>query len=127
MRPDASLYTLAATPTMRPAMSEPRNLSDDQLKTKVVDVLKQIYDPEIPVNIYDLGLIYDIRIDGLTAHVLMTLTTPNCPVAESMPNSVEEAVRGIDEIDEATVELTWDPPWDPGQMTDEVRLELGLL
>ena len=127
MRPDASLSTLAATPTMRAGMPDSRNLSEDQLKTKVVDVLRQIYDPEIPVNIYDLGLIYDIRIEGLTAHVLMTLTTPNCPVAESMPNSVEEAVRGIDEIDEATVELTWDPPWDPGQMSDEVRLELGLL
>ena len=126
MRPDASLYTLAQ-PSMRLGMPELQNLSDDQLKTKVVDVLKQIYDPEIPVNIYDLGLIYDIRVEGLTAHVTMTLTTPNCPVAESMPNSVEEAVRGIDEIDEATVELTWDPPWDPSQMSDEVRLELGLL
>ena len=126
MRPDDSINTLEKPPT-RAMMPEQKNLSDDMLKAKVIDVLRQIYDPEIPVNIYDLGLIYDIRIEDLTAHVLMTLTTPNCPVAESMPNSVQEAVRGIDEIDEATVELTWNPPWDPRLMSDEVKLELGLL
>ena len=125
MRPDASLYTLAAS-TKRDAMPG-QNLSDDMLKAKVIDVLRQIYDPEIPVNIYDLGLIYDISIDGLTVHVRMTLTTPNCPVADSMPNTVQESIRAIDEIDHAIVELTWDPPWDPDQLSDEVRLELGLL
>ncbi len=125
MRPDASLYTLAAS-TKRDAMPG-QNLSDDMLKAKVIDVLRQIYDPEIPVNIYDLGLIYDISIDGLTVHVRMTLTTPNCPVADSMPNTVQESISAIDEIDHAIVELTWDPPWDPDQLSDEVRLELGLL
>lgn len=125
MRPDASLYTLAAS--TKPDAMPGQKLSDDMLKAKVIDVLRQIYDPEIPVNIYELGLIYDISIDGLTVHVRMTLTTPNCPVADSMPNTVQESIRAIDEIDHAIVELTWDPPWDPDQLSDEVRLELGLL
>ncbi len=94
---------------------------------KIIDVLRQIYDPEIPVNIYDLGLIYNIEIEELAATIEMTLTTPNCPVAESMPRSVEEAVKSLDEIDEATVTLTWDPPWSPELLTDEVKLELGLI
>jgi FeS assembly SUF system protein len=96
-------------------------------RDKVIAILHQIYDPEIPVNIYDLGLIYDIRIDGLKAYITMTLTTPHCPVAESMPDQVASAVRSLDEIDEAEVELTWDPPWHPDILSDEVRLELGLL
>lgn len=97
------------------------------LLEKIVHQLRLIYDPEIPVNIYDLGLIYDIQVDGLEAKILMTLTTPNCPVADSMPDQVASVVRALDEIDEVDVELTWDPPWSADSLSDEVRLELGLL
>ena len=97
------------------------------VKEKIVEVLRQIYDPEIPVNIYDLGLIYDIQVEELEAHVTMTLTSPHCPVAESMPDQVASAIRSLDEIDEAHVELTWTPPWHPDVLSDEVKLELGIL
>jgi FeS assembly SUF system protein len=94
----------------------------------VVDSLKDIYDPEIPVNIYDLGLIYgvDVTEDG-DAVVTMTLTTPHCPVAESMPAEVEMRVNSVPGIRDAEVNLVWDPPWDPAKMSDEARLELGML
>ncbi|WEK45446.1 MAG: SUF system Fe-S cluster assembly protein [Candidatus Andeanibacterium colombiense] len=94
----------------------------------VVDSLKDIYDPEIPVNIYDLGLIYgvDVTADG-DAVVTMTLTTPHCPVAESMPSEVEMRVNAVPGIRDAEVNLVWDPPWDPAKMSDEARLELGML
>jgi len=94
----------------------------------VIDALKDIYDPEIPVNIYDLGLIYDVEITPEHhAHVKMTLTTPHCPVAESMPGEVELRVGAVPGIGDAEVELVWDPPWDPQKMSDEARLELGML
>ena len=94
----------------------------------VVDALKEIYDPEIPVNIYDLGLIYDVEITAEHhAYVKMTLTTPHCPVAESMPGEVELRVGAVPGIGHAEVELVWDPPWDPQKMTDEAKLELGML
>lgn len=94
----------------------------------VVDALKDIYDPEIPVNIYDLGLIYDVQVsDAGHAKVTMTLTTPHCPVAESMPGEVELRVGAVPGIGDAEVALVWDPPWDPSKMTDEARLELGML
>mgnify|MGYP000176759400 CR=1 FL=1 len=94
----------------------------------VVDALKDIYDPEIPVNIYDLGLIYgvDVDDDGDVA-VTMTLTTPHCPVAESMPGEVELRVGSVPGVRDAEVNLVWDPPWGPDKMTDEARLELGML
>ena len=94
----------------------------------VVDALKDIYDPEIPVNIYDLGLIYgvDVTEDG-DAVVTMTLTTPHCPVAESMPAEVELRVGSVPGVRDAEVNLVWDPPWGPDKMTDEARLELGML
>jgi FeS assembly SUF system protein len=94
----------------------------------VITALKEIYDPEIPVNIYDLGLIYgvDITADG-HASVQMTLTTPHCPVAESMPGEVELRVGSVPGIGHAEVNLVWDPPWDPQKMTDEAKLELGML
>jgi FeS assembly SUF system protein len=94
----------------------------------VIGALKEIYDPEIPVNIYDLGLIYgvDITNDGHAA-VTMTLTTPHCPVAESMPGEVELRVGSVPGIGHAEVNLVWDPPWDPQKMTDEAKLELGML
>ena len=94
----------------------------------VIEALKEIYDPEIPVIIYDLGLIYDVTISPENhAKVLMTLTTPNCPVAESMPGEVELRVGAVPGIGDAEVELVWDPPWDPQKMSDEAKLELGML
>lgn len=94
----------------------------------VITALKEIYDPEIPVNIYDLGLIYgvDITADGHTV-VTMTLTTPHCPVAESMPAEVELRVGAVPGVGDAEVNLVWDPPWDPQKMSDEAKLELGML
>jgi FeS assembly SUF system protein len=101
---------------------------NDELKDRVIDILKSIYDPEIPVDIYELGLIYDIDIseDG-DAVITMTLTTPHCPVAESMPGEVEMRVLSVPGIRDAEVKLVWDPPWDPSKMSDEARLELGML
>ena len=94
----------------------------------VIAALKDIYDPEIPVNIYDLGLIYGVEItDGGDAKVMMTLTTPHCPVAESMPGEVELRVGAVPGVRDAEVLLVWDPPWGPDKMTDEARLELGML
>jgi len=94
----------------------------------IVDALKEIYDPEIPVNIYDLGLIYNVEVttEG-HAVVTMTLTTPHCPVAESMPGEVELRVGAVPGVGHAEVNLVWDPPWDPQKMSDDARLELGML
>lgn len=94
----------------------------------IIEALKEIYDPEIPVNIYDLGLIYgvDVTPDGHAA-VTMTLTTPHCPVAESMPGEVEMRVGAVPGVGHAEVNLVWDPPWDPQKMSDEAKLELGML
>ncbi|MCG8505304.1 MAG: SUF system Fe-S cluster assembly protein [Sphingomonadales bacterium] len=98
------------------------------LEERIVDALRQIYDPEIPVNIYDLGLIYGVEVDaGANAMVTMTLTTPHCPVAESMPGEVEMKVRDVPGIGDVTVDLVWDPPWDIEKMSDEAKLELGFL
>ena len=98
------------------------------LQASVVEVLKSIYDPEIPVDIYELGLIYgvDVSEDG-DATITMTLTTPHCPVAESLPQEVELRAMSVPGIRDAVVNLVWDPPWDPSKMSDEARLELGML
>jgi FeS assembly SUF system protein len=98
------------------------------VQAAVVEVLKSIYDPEIPVDIYELGLIYgvDVSEDG-DATITMTLTTPHCPVAESLPNEVELRAMSVPGIRDAVVNLVWDPPWDPSKMSDEARLELGML
>ena len=94
----------------------------------VIEALKEIYDPEIPVNIYDLGLIYNVEVTGEGhAAVTMTLTTPHCPVAESMPGEVELRVGSVPGIAVADANLVWDPPWDPQKMSDEAKLELGML
>jgi FeS assembly SUF system protein len=94
----------------------------------VIAALREIYDPEIPVNIYDLGLIYGVDIDADNhAVVTMTLTTPHCPVAESMPGEVELRVGAVPGVGSAEVNLVWDPPWDPQKMSDEAKLELGML
>ena len=107
---------------------EPATGPGGDLQAAIVEVLKSIYDPEIPVDIYELGLIYDVQVseDG-DATVTMTLTTPHCPVAESMPGEVELRVLSVPGVRDAVVNLVWDPPWDPSKMSDEARLELGML
>ena len=101
--------------------------SDEELQEAVIVALKEIYDPEIPVNIYELGLIYNVEITEGSAVVTMTLTTPHCPVAESMPAEVEMRVESVPGIRDAEVNLVWEPAWDPAKMSDEARLELGML
>ncbi len=113
---------LNAKPPELPAGDPGGSLYED-----VIAALKDIYDPEIPVNIYDLGLIYGVEVDEGHVHVNMTLTTPNCPVAETMPTEVELRVGSVPGVGVVDVNLVWDPPWDPGKMTDEARLELGML
>lgn len=95
---------------------------------KIVRVIKTIYDPEIPVDIYELGLIYDVFVnEDYEVKILMTLTTPNCPVAETLPLEVEEKVKSINEVKDAEVEITFDPPWSQDLMSEEAKLELGML
>ena len=95
------------------------------LRDQVIEVLRGIYDPEIPVNIYELGLIYEVTVDDeANVHVLMTLTSPMCPVAESLPPEVEEKVAAINGVTSARVEVTWDPPWGPEMMSEAAKLEL---
>ncbi|MEO5789858.1 MAG: SUF system Fe-S cluster assembly protein [Gelidibacter sp.] len=107
-------------------MSEP--IDTVALGEKIVRVIKTIYDPEIPVDIYELGLIYDVFVnEDYDVKILMTLTTPNCPVAESLPLEVEEKIRSIDEVKSAEVEMTFDPPWSQDLMSEEAKLELGML
>ncbi len=98
-----------------------------ELKEKVIAEIKKIYDPEIPVNIYELGLIYDIKVNKENVvDIKMTLTTPNCPVAESLPKEVEESVKEIKEVKDAKLVLVWDPPWDKSMMSEAAKLELNL-
>lgn len=99
-----------------------------ELGEKIVNVLKTIYDPEIPVDIYELGLIYDVFVnEDCDVKILMTLTTPNCPVAETLPLEVEEKVKSLDAVKGAEVEITFDPPWTQELMSEEAKLELGML
>ena len=96
-------------------------------EAEIIEQIRLVYDPEIPVNVYDLGLIYDIQVDDeKNAHIMMTLTSPACPVAGSLPGEVESAVRGTPGIGEVTIELTWDPPFTIERMSEEVRLMLGI-
>ena len=97
-----------------------------ELKDKVVAEIKKIYDPEIPVNIFELGLIYDISIKDKNVSVKMTLTTPNCPVAESLPKEVKDSIMKIKEVKKVDLDLVWDPPWDKSMMSDAAKLELNL-
>jgi len=99
-----------------------------ELGEKIVNVLKTIYDPEIPVDIYELGLIYDVFVnEDYDVKILMTLTTPNCPVAETLPLEVEEKVKSLNDVNDAEVEITFDPPWTQELMSEEAKLELGML
>jgi FeS assembly SUF system protein len=100
----------------------------DGLRDRVVEMLTTIYDPEIPVNIYEMGLVYDLDIDGDgDVKILMTLTSPNCPVAGSLPPEVEAKVGSVEGVRSITVDLTWDPPWTPERMSEAAKLELGFL
>ena len=98
-----------------------------EIKEKVIAEIKKIYDPEIPVNIYELGLIYDVTVDNNNkVYVKMTLTTPNCPVAESLPNEVKNTIKEIKEDKDVDLDLVWDPPWDKSMMSEAAKLELNL-
>jgi FeS assembly SUF system protein len=108
-------------------MSEETKIAPQELEQKVVDQIKTVFDPEIPVNIYDLGLIYDVSITAQNEVViLMTLTAPNCPEAGTLPGSVEMAVKELDEVKDVKVIMTFNPPWDQSMLSDEAKLELGL-
>jgi len=108
-------------------MSDP-TIDVDILGEKIVRVLKTIFDPEIPVDIYELGLIYDVFVnEDYDVKILMTLTTPNCPVAETLPQEVEEKVKSLKDVKDAEVEITFDPPWSQDLMSEEAKLELGML
>ena len=97
------------------------------LEEKIIMALKEIYDPEIPVNIYEIGLIYEIKVDDdFHVHIVMTLTTPNCPVAESLPSEVRQKVLEIDGVKDVDLELTFEPPWTMDMLSPEARLELGI-
>ena len=99
-----------------------------ELEKKILDVLKSIFDPEIPVNIFDLGLIYEVNVaEDYQVEIVMTLTAPNCPVAESMPNEVHEKVKAIEGVKDVHVEMTFEPPWDKDMMSEEAQLDLGFL
>ena len=103
-----------------------QSLTMEDLKNAIIDQIKTVFDPEIPVNIYDLGLIYEINVDEKGhAEVIMTLTSPACPVAGSLPGEVEEVVMGVDGVEDAVVELVFDPPWDKEMMSEEAKFELG--
>ncbi len=104
------------------------NIDMAELGERILEVIKTVYDPEIPVDIYELGLIYDVFInEDREVKILMTLTTPNCPVAESLPKEVEDKVKSMPMVKDAEVEITFDPPWTQELMSDEARLELGML
>ena len=96
------------------------------VKNKIIEEIKKIYDPELPVNIYELGLIYNIKVEGSKAEIKMTLTTPNCPVAESLPKEVKEGAMQVEGIDDVDLQLVWDPPWTKDMMSDAAKLELNL-
>jgi len=103
-------------------------MNKKELENRIIEVIKTIYDPEIPVNIYELGLIYDVNVnDENMVKILMTLTTPNCPVAESLPQEVKDKVKSLDQVSDVKLEMTFDPPWNKELMSDEAKLELGFL
>ena len=97
-----------------------------EVKEKIIEEIRKIYDPELPVNIYELGLIYDIQVVDKKANIKMTLTTPNCPVAESLPKEVKEGAMQVEGIDDVDLQLVWDPPWNKDMMSDAAKLELNL-
>ena len=97
-----------------------------ELKEKIIEEIKKIYDPEIPVNIYELGLIYNVSVQDKNVSVKMTLTTPNCPVAESLPKEVKDSIMNVEGVEKVELDLVWDPPWDKSMMSEAAKLELNL-
>ena len=110
-----------------PAPDHDIDIDDSTLAANVIEALREIYDPEIPVNIYDMGLIYKVQIEQGKAEIDMTLTTPGCPVAQSFPGMVESTIRKVPGVKDAKVELVWDPPWTQENLSEEARLQLGLI
>ena len=110
-----------------PAPDHDIDIDDSTLAANVIEALREIYDPEIPVNIYDMGLIYKVQIEEGKAEIDMTLTTPGCPVAQSFPGMVESTIRKVPGVKDAKVELVWDPPWTQENLSEEARLQLGLI
>ncbi len=109
-----------------PTTAAAQPIDRDRLREEVIEVLRTVYDPEIPVNIYELGLVYEVDVDeDAHAKVRMTLTSPMCPVAESLPPEVEQKIRQLPGIADVDVELTWEPPWNPGMMSEAAKLQLG--
>ena len=122
------MSTLIENENSTPAPAAAAPAGADALRTHVIDALRKVYDPEIPVNIYDLGLIYGIDIDAQGAvHLRMTLTSPGCPVAQTFPATVEGAVGAVAGVTGARVELVWEPSWGPDRMTEAAKLQLGML
>ena len=104
-----------------------KKVQQEKLKEDVILALKTVFDPEIPVNIYDLGLIYDVKVNEENeVHIDMTLTSPGCPVAQTFPGTVENAVNQVEDVKDCTVELVWEPPWTQERMSEAARLELGI-
>lgn len=102
--------------------------TEEQTKASIIDVLKTVFDPEIPVNIYDLGLIYEINVfSDKNVEVVMTLTSPNCPVAGTLPGDVEQKVKSVSGVNDVTIELVFEPPWNQEMMSEEAKLELGFM
>ena len=120
--------TEAETTTTETTMTDTNPIPEvKSLRDRIIDVLKSCYDPEIPVDIWELGLIYEINInEGNDVHIMMTLTSPACPVAETLPPDVEQKVRDIPDVNTAKVEITFNPPWEKDMMSEEARLELGM-
>jgi FeS assembly SUF system protein len=109
-------------------MENPDSIQYNPFEQSVIDALKRVFDPEIPVNIYDLGLIYNLAVDNdHNVNILMTLTTPNCPIAEDMPGIVQEEVSRVEGVGKVNVDLTFEPPWDMANLSDEAKVELGLI
>lgn len=109
-------------------MAKPEITDKMKVEKDVISSLKEIFDPEIPVNVFDLGLIYEVDVqDDMHVNIVMTLTAPNCPVAESLPNEIKEKVAATEGVKDASIELTFDPPWDKDLMSDEAKLDLGFL
>jgi FeS assembly SUF system protein len=109
-------------------VDEARRTEADALGDRVIEALRTVYDPEIPVNIFELGLVYKIDVDDQNAvRIDMTLTSPMCPVAESLPEEVKTKVEALDGVDAAVVNVVWDPPWNPSMMSEEAQLELGII
>lgn len=126
--PDEEATDKAAAAPADAASGAEEGDRDHDLEMRVIDMLRTIYDPEIPVDIYELGLIYQVTADAKgDVKIVMTLTTPHCPVAESLPGEVETKVRGVEGVNDVDVEVTWDPPWDQTMMSEAARLELGFL